>query len=184
MQKNNFDYNGDITVSPAPPFVYRRPRSLVRHLARRLNFRNVARLTAQSLVSASFISGGIIVTQAAGLNPIGAFLALTGVGLALGEEDTQTPEEYRQFVISHFQKRGETPPRWTQVVKIGQTWRHRGILNFVLKRCYLVISVRHNVARCLVIDTDGEPIYDSDGEALILNIRTFTMRYAYREVRR
>jgi hypothetical protein len=66
-------------------------------------------------------------------------------------------------------------------VAIGQTWRHRGLLNFILRRKYLVISVRHNVARCVVLDTDGKPMMNN-GKARICKVRTLTLRYAYKLV--
>lgn len=108
MSKNHIDYT-DQRVTPATPFVYRRPRCAVRHLLRQLTAGGVARIGVQVLLSASLIAGGIIVT-----GPIGAALAFTGFCFAFATEDDQTPEEYRQAVIAHFEGRGQTPPRWTR----------------------------------------------------------------------
>jgi hypothetical protein len=74
----------------------------------------VARIGVQVILSAGFISSGIIVTQVTGLNPIGACLGFTGFCLAFAEEDAQTAEEYRQEVIAHYSERGQVAPRWTR----------------------------------------------------------------------
>lgn len=92
------------------PVVLSRPRCLVRHLARRLKVRYVARITAQILTSASLIAGGITV----GLNPLGAALGFTGFCLAFPLDEVESNEEYRQLVIAHFEERGQKPPWWTR----------------------------------------------------------------------
>lgn len=55
----------------------------------------------------------------------------------------------------------------------GQVWQHN-----VLARRYQVISVRNGLARCLVTDMSGKPIRD-DGKAIIQDITTINLRYAY-----
>ena len=63
--------------------------------------KKIIRVTAQVLTSASLISCGII----AGVTPVGAMLAFTGVCLAFAQED-MTPEEYNEAVRAHFAERG------------------------------------------------------------------------------
>lgn len=59
------------------------------------------------------------------------------------------------------------PPK----VKRGQIWQHN-----VLARRVQVISVRNDIARCLVLDTDDEPIIDN-GKAQISDVTAINMRY-------
>lgn len=96
----------------SPSFTYKRPRCPLKALKRflRRNSRRITHIIAKSIISGAFVAVGIV----AGLTIVGLICFITGICLASCQEDTQTPEEYRQSVIEHFEARGQTPPRWTQ----------------------------------------------------------------------
>lgn len=70
-------------------------------------------------------------------------------------------------------QQAQTRPTRPQV-KRGQVWQHG-----VIARRYQVISVRSDTARCLVTDLSGKALRDDSGEALIQDIGTINIRYAY-----
>lgn len=100
------------------PFAYKRPRPFIKALGRfvwrliRRNSRRIARIIIKSLISGVFVAAGII----AGLTVVGLLCFFCGICLASCQEDTQTPEEYRQAVVAHYQARGKVAPRWTRKV--------------------------------------------------------------------
>jgi hypothetical protein len=102
-------------------------------------------------------------------------ILVTGKGsLRIGNQSVEVSGENNSVVISsgslHIGGRRVKPPE----VRRGQVWQHK-----VMARRYQVISVRRDYARCLVCDANGKPI-TSDGKAMIQDIVTVNLRYAWR----
>lgn len=101
----------------------------------------------------------------------------SGGKLRIGNQSVEVSGEGNNVTIASggtLRIGGQSPK--PPAVRRGQIWQHN-----VLKRRYQVISVRNGVARCLVLDTDDEPI-KADGKALIEDMATVNMRYAYKLV--